>query len=68
MKKESKKEPKTPLEFPMDPEEPHIPVIPMDDSMWPFTGAPVIETDPLGSWTGRPENLSEVPVQDADDL
>ena len=25
-------------------------------------------TDPLGSWTGVPENTGEVPVQDADDL
>ena len=26
------------------------------------------QTDPLGSWTGKPENIYEVPVQDADDL
>ena len=26
------------------------------------------KTDPLGSWTGRPRNANEVPVQDADDL
>ena len=25
-------------------------------------------TDPLGSWTGKPENEHERPVQDADDL
>lgn len=25
-------------------------------------------TDPLGSWTGIPENPEEMPVQDADDL
>ncbi len=25
-------------------------------------------TDPLGSWTGIPENPEELPVQDADDL
>lgn len=24
--------------------------------------------DPLGSYTGRPENTDEIPVQDADDL
>lgn len=24
--------------------------------------------DPLGSYTGRPENTDEVPIQDADDL
>lgn len=29
---------------------------------------PMIETDPNGSYTGRPENKNEVPVQDADDL
>lgn len=28
----------------------------------------VIHTDPQGSYTGRPENVYEVPVQDADDL
>ena len=26
------------------------------------------KTDPLGSWTGRPLDPYEVPVQDADDL
>lgn len=25
-------------------------------------------TDPQGSWTGKPENVMELPVQDADDL
>ena len=29
---------------------------------------PDIQTDPSGSYTGRPENLYEKPVQDADDL
>ena len=29
---------------------------------------PKIKTDPNGSYTGRPENTKEVPVQDADDL
>ena len=29
---------------------------------------PKIKTDPLGSYTGRPENTGEKPVQDADDL
>lgn len=29
---------------------------------------PKIKTDPLGSYTGRPENIREKPVQDADDL
>ncbi len=27
-----------------------------------------IETDPQGSYTGRPSNPLETPVQDADDL
>jgi hypothetical protein len=31
-------------------------------------GDPVSETDPLGSYTGRPVNMVEKPVQDADDL
>ena len=26
------------------------------------------KADPLGSWTGTPENKNEKPVQDADDL
>ena len=25
-------------------------------------------TDPLGSWTGVPENANEIPTQDQDDL
>ena len=29
---------------------------------------PVTHTDPNGSYTGRPLDLNEVPVQDADDL
>ena len=29
---------------------------------------PASDTDPQGSWTGRPENEDEIPVQDADDL
>lgn len=27
-----------------------------------------IETDPFGSYTGRPKDIFEKPVQDADDL
>lgn len=27
-----------------------------------------INTDPLGSWTGVPEDENDTPVQDADDL
>jgi len=30
-----------------------------------FTAA---KTDPMGSWTGRPLDPDDVPVQDADDL
>ena len=29
---------------------------------------PQIVTDPQGSWTGRPVDRDEQPVQDADDL
>ena len=29
---------------------------------------PPSKTDPLGSWTGRPQEPDETPVQDADDL
>lgn len=29
---------------------------------------PIIQTDPLGSYTGRPSNPNERPIQDADDL
>jgi hypothetical protein len=29
---------------------------------------PSIVADPLGSWTGQPIDLTEMPVQDADDL
>lgn len=27
-----------------------------------------IETDPFGSYTGRPKDINEKPIQDADDL
>lgn len=27
-----------------------------------------IKSDPMGSWTGKPENRADTPVQDADDL
>ena len=33
-----------------------------------YTSKEQMKTDPLGSWTGRPRNANEVPVQDADDL
>ncbi len=29
---------------------------------------PASRTDPQGSWTGRPADADDVPVQDADDL
>lgn len=29
---------------------------------------PKINTDPMGSYTGKPKNPEEKPVQDADDL
>lgn len=29
---------------------------------------PSIQTDPQGSWTGKPEDEFDIPVQDADDL
>ncbi len=29
---------------------------------------PTVMTDPLGSWTGRPLDVRDRPVQDADDL
>ena len=40
--------------------------IPLSRDKFDMLGA--IVTDPLGSYTGRPVDLSEVPVQDADDL
>ena len=33
-----------------------------------FDGMATIMSDPLGSYTGRPVDPSETPVQDADDL
>ncbi len=33
-----------------------------------YTSKEQMKTDPLGSWTGRPRNANEIPVQDADDL
>ena len=33
-----------------------------------FTAKPRIDTDPLGSWTGTPDDPTDTPVQDADDL
>ncbi len=27
-----------------------------------------IDTDPMGSWTGTPDDINEIPIQDVDDL
>ena len=35
-----------------------------EDAWWPGHA----KTDPQGSWTGKPEDPMEQPVQDADDL
>ena len=36
--------------------------------MWEMTDIPTSETDPNGSYTGKPADKYEKPVQDADDL
>ena len=33
-----------------------------------FTEKSRIDTDPLGSWTGTPDDPDDTPVQDVDDL
>ena len=33
-----------------------------------LNGIDQIDTDPQGSYTGRPEEIMDVPVQDADEL
>ena len=33
-----------------------------------YVGVSQLKADPMGSWTGKPQNANEVPVQDADDL
>ncbi len=33
-----------------------------------YSGRAIESCDPLGSYTGQPEDKKEVPVQDADDL
>ncbi|MDD6319598.1 MAG: hypothetical protein PUA63_01885 [Oscillospiraceae bacterium] len=38
-----------------------------DGAIVPETPLPS-ENDPLGSWTGVPENANEIPTQDQDDL
>lgn len=44
-----------------------FPVLPPDGTMG-INGVNIIDTDPQGSYTGRPEDIYEDPVQDADDL
>jgi hypothetical protein len=39
-----------------------------NDPVRKITAQPPSFTDPDGSWTGKPEQEDEVPVQDADDL
>ena len=38
------------------------------DAVQKIMGTPPSFTDPQGSWTGRPADDHEPPVQDADDL
>lgn len=49
---------------------PELPLVP--PSFVPFNGSVMpwfpSFTDPQGSWTGKPEETDEIPVQDADDL
>ena len=39
-----------------------------DESPSEFSKKPRIDTDPLGSWTGTPDDPNDLPVQEADDL
>lgn len=48
-------------------------IIPIPPLFPPYGGQQVVPwfpsvTDPQGSWTGKPEETEEIPVQDADDL
>ena len=45
--------------------EPILPPLPLSPEGFP---AGIIRTDPQGSYTGRPADPYEIPVQDADDL
>lgn len=40
----------------------------IDHMVKQIIGDPVSFTDPMGSYTGRPVNETDKPVQDADDL
>lgn len=33
-----------------------------------YVGEGEIKTDPMGSWTGKPSDAGEIPIQDVDDL
>lgn len=35
---------------------------------WPISSIDIVNADPLGSYTGRPDEVLDTPVQDADDL
>lgn len=43
------------------------PVLPQDTALG-IIGSHLIKPDPLGSYTGVPDEPFEIPVQDADDL
>lgn len=45
----------------------NIPLFRLDQD-WPLDTIVPITTDPLGSYTGFPADITEAPVQDADDL
>ena len=45
----------------------NIPLFRLDQD-WPLDTIVPITTDPLGSYTGFHADITEVPVQDADDL
>ena len=47
-------------------EEQKMPMLPLLDM--PLRPLGPVVTDPFGSYTGRPADITEIPVQDADDL
>lgn len=51
----------------MKKEKKNIPVFPLNRD-WPLDTVIPIETDPLGSYTGVTVDVTDKPVQDADDL
>lgn len=42
--------------------------MPKQNTVKKIINQPPSHTDPQGSWTGKPWDKEEVPVQDADDL